>query len=88
MIYLITYDLNREGQDYQELYDSIESYREYIHPLDSTWFIHTDSSVNEVSGYLESLIDKNDYIFVCEVTENRFGWMKKSFWKWLKDYSD
>ena len=36
MVYSITYDLNKNGQNYDDLYKTIKSLGEYCHYLDST----------------------------------------------------
>jgi len=43
MVYLITYDLNAEGQDYNLLYEKIKSLGEWFHPLESVWFLQPPS---------------------------------------------
>jgi hypothetical protein len=87
MIYLITYDLNTEGKDYNALYDKIKSLGECFHPLESVWFLQPFhySDVNTVTEQLRTTMDSNDNIFVVEITDkSRQGWLPKTAWDWLK----
>ena len=86
-IFLITYDLKIPGQDYTKLYEGIKDLGEYIHPLESTWFVRVEDNhvAADINNRLHALMDKNDSLFVVDITDqNRQGWMPKSFWTWLK----
>jgi len=85
MIYSISYDLNRPGQNYQDLYDTIKSAPSWAHAMDSLWFIKTNETVEDWSNRLLSIIDKNDELFLVDITgQSRQGWMNKKIWKWLE----
>ena len=88
MVYLITYDLNTEGQDYSALYDKIKSLGEWFHPLESVWFLQplsTYTAVNTITEQLRTTMDNNDHIFVVEITKQlRQGWLPKTAWEWLR----
>lgn len=84
-VFLISYDLNRPGQKYDELFEAIKSYGTWSHRLDSTWLIETSKSLNTVSEHLLRHIDNNDNILIIEVKDNYAGWMPKVFWTWLKN---
>lgn len=85
MIYLITYDLKTPGKDYNVLYDKIKSLGDNFHPLESTWFVKSNSSAESISTYLRTVMDTNDYVFVVEITKKqRQGWMSKTAWDWLR----
>ncbi len=83
MVYLITYDLNKAGQDYNSLYEAIKSLGSWAHYLDSTWFVDTSSSASEIRDKLTAIMDKNDYLFVSRITKDYAGWLKKDAWTWL-----
>ena len=86
-LFLVTYDLNRPGQNYSELYEQLRSLGESQHPLESTWFIKTADIVtaNDVYSKLRELIDEKDTLFVVEITgSDRQGWLAKSFWQWIR----
>jgi hypothetical protein len=87
MIYLITYDLNTEGKDYNALYDKIKSLGQWFHPLESVWFLQSSYSVSQISEQLRTTMDNNDYIFVVEITRQlRQGWLPKTAWEWLRTH--
>jgi hypothetical protein len=63
--YLVSYDLNRPGQDYANLFDAIKSVCSlWWHHLDSTWVIKSDKSASEIRDALTPHIDKNDELLV------------------------
>jgi hypothetical protein len=86
MIYAISYDLKQPGRNYDDLYDAIKSANGWAHAMDSLWFISTSESVNAWSDKLLAVMDKNDYLFVVDITgQPRQGWMRQDIWDWLKE---
>ena len=84
MVYLITYDLNRPGQDYQKLYKAIEHLSNgYSHCLDSTWLINTDLDADKITRKLAPYIDKNDRMLVVKITQDYQGWLDKQHCDWI-----
>lgn len=82
-VFLITYDLNNPGQDYNKLFQAIKTHGKWSHRLDSTWIIETSSSLKTVADDLVNHIDKNDKLIVIEVKDNYSGWMVQAFWDWM-----
>lgn len=87
MVYLITYDLHKPGQDYEGLYDAIKSASTgaWSHRLDSTWIIKSTLSVDAVSAKIKEKVDKDDHFIVIEVKNNKQGWLPKDAWTYLND---
>ena len=50
--YLIGYDLNKQGQDYETLIEHIKKLGTWWHCLDSTWIIKTDKSASDIRDAL------------------------------------
>lgn len=84
MVYLVTYDLNRPGQNYQSLYDAIESYGSWAKPVESVWLVDTHKSAEQIYNGLRQHIDENDSILVVETGRDRAGWLPKEVWDWLR----
>jgi len=80
--YIVTYDLNKIGQDYDGLIKAIKNYQ-FAYPLKSAWFIKTNQSATEVSKNLRQYIDENDRLFIGEINYNRDGWLDKQYWNFL-----
>lgn len=86
-LFLVTYDLNKPGQNYSELYEQLKNLGESQHPLESTWFVKIQGEVtaDDVYRKLRDFIDEKDTVFVVDITErDRQGWLAKSFWNWIK----
>lgn len=64
MVYNISYDLNKPGQVYDELYETIEGLGDCIHPLDSTWLVSTSLSAEDIRDRLITVVDKTDALLV------------------------
>lgn len=65
---IISYDLCAPGRNYDELYKAIKAYGTWAHITESTWFVKTGSSCVEVANNLLTHLDKNDRLFVGELT--------------------
>lgn len=87
MVYLITYDLNSSGQNYQLLFKTIESLGETIHPLQNLWFLNTASNASQIVETLRNeALDQNDHVFVTRVHSSDWQcWMPNSAVKWLQE---
>jgi len=83
MVLLITYDLNRPGQNYTSLHEEIKKAGTWWHHLESTWIIETDLTPKQWYERLVSHIDRNDNLIVFEITSNYYGWAPKEAWDWL-----
>lgn len=50
-----------------------------------TWIHYSNSTPEQLYARLSPLVKESGSIFICELNvKNRQGWMKKSFWDWLK----
>jgi len=85
MVYLITYDLNKTGQDYNSLYEAIKKLGSWWHGLDSNWLIQTNLSSSQISGILNQTIDTNDRLLIIRVMKDYQGWLTQEAWNWLNN---
>lgn len=84
--YLIGYDLNNPGQDYEELIEAIKLYSPWWHHLDSTWIIKTDDDAKTIRDHLKAYIDKNDELLVARLSgEAAWTGFNKKGSDWLKN---
>jgi hypothetical protein len=65
--YIISYDLHRPGQNYQDLYDAIKNFGNWWHCLDSTWIVKHPGPSSTISGKLTPHIDANDKLIVIQL---------------------
>lgn len=70
--FLIAYDLNKgeTSAEYQRLIKEIKSYGTWAKPLESTFFVSTESTAKDVRNYLKQFIDSNDELLILDVTED------------------
>lgn len=86
MLYLVSYDLKSADKNYDGLHNAIKGLgRKWWHYLDSTWFVVTDSSINQCSEILRREIDGNDLLLILDVTNytEANGWLPSKAWEWL-----
>lgn len=85
MLYLVTYDLNKEGKDYSGMTKALESYGKYNHCQKSIWLIATTETADQIFAKLQPHIDKDDRIIVVRWGDAHQGWMPESIWNWIRD---
>ena len=73
--YFITYDLNKAGQDYENVIQAIKS------ASDGANY----QSAQEVSDKITKYLDRNDSLLVIEVINNTQGWLPKDAWKYINE---
>ena len=83
-LHLITYDLNRPGQNYSSLFEAIRSIGANWHPMDSVWFVRTTWTAANVRDHLLPHIDQNDTLFVSRVTEAAWHGLRTDGATWIQ----
>lgn len=81
--YSISYDLNKQGKNYEGLYEAIKNF-DYYHVMDSVWFIKTNFTALEIYNKLKPQIDADNFLFVSEINSNYYGFLQKNVWNWLE----
>lgn len=69
---LVSYDLNKEGQDYKKLFDFFKSQSSSFHYMKSVWMLETQLSVVDFTSELKKHLDNNDKYVVVDITETPF----------------
>jgi hypothetical protein len=88
MTYFIAYDLNDPGQDYSELYQEIKSLADdWIHPLESIWFIDSLYSAKHIRDQLKDILDESDKMLVMRASGTWATNFKNADTEWLKEYT-
>ena len=67
-VYLVTYDLHKQGQNYACLAEKLNAYPVHWHAQGSVWFIETAASAVEVRNGLQSCLDTNDKLIVARLS--------------------
>lgn len=69
--YMIGYDLNKSGKNYEGLIAQIKSIANgYWHHLDSTWLINSNLSASEITSSLINSVGSDDEILVIAVADD------------------
>lgn len=87
MLYQISYELKKADKDYSELYLAIKKLgNKYAHPMETVWFVDSNSNLSEVSKSLMPYIDPiSDKLLVTQILVNGLGGRASTdFWKWIK----
>ena len=84
---MVGYDLNKAGQNYDDLIKRLKQYDKWWHSLDSTWLIRTEDSHITVRDTLKQLVDTNDELLVVDVTGDAAAWtgFSDKAGKWIKE---
>lgn len=84
--YIIGYDLNKPGQDYTSLFESIKKIGTWWHCLDSTWIVISTLTSSQIRDRLVKHIDANDKLLVAKLAgEAAWHGLDEQCSKWLKD---
>jgi hypothetical protein len=68
-VYMIGYDLVKPDHDYAPLYKALNEFSTSLHCLDSTWFIVSDQTAQEIlNGLLVHVHPKHDRLIVTPLT--------------------
>ncbi len=85
MILIVTYDL-RTPKDYHDFFEAIKAQGEqgkWWHYMSSTWLLSTSKTPQAVFDAIHPHLDKQDFVFVCEMASNYQGWLPKPAWDWI-----
>lgn len=85
-VYCVSYDLNKAGQNYNDLYAELKKSPGWCHPLDSTWLVATNEKAQQLSERLRRHLDDNDSLLVIGVTKDFAGWLPKNIWEWCSKH--
>ncbi len=86
MVYMITYDLNSEGQDYENVIKAIKdaSTGVWCSFWKSSYLIKSNlKTANAVFDKIKPYLDGNDSVLVIEVANNKQGWLSKKQWEYI-----
>lgn len=87
-VFLVSYDLNKQGQNYTNLINAIKTYDAYIKCLHSQWLISTNDNISFVHEYLKSKIDNNDLLLITPIVQPFYATLRSDVISWLKNELD
>jgi hypothetical protein len=64
---LVTYDLDKPGQNYDGVHAKIKSLGRWYHPQLSVFYVHTALTAKEAHAAIWSVMDANDRLIVADV---------------------
>ena len=82
-VYCVSYDLNKAGQNYNNLYDELKKSSNWCHPTDSTWLIVTHESAEQLRNRIRNHMDDNDTLLIIKVIRPYSGWLTQEVWDWM-----
>ena len=87
MVYMITYDLKKPGQNYEKVIKAIKSASTGVWCTywESSYLIKSQLSVQQICDMITPHLDPNDCLFVVECKFNYQGWLSKDQWKYINE---
>lgn len=67
-VYIVTYDLHKQGQNYECIIQKLNAYGTHWHMQQSVWIIETTQSAAQVRDNLITCLDANDKLFVAKLS--------------------
>jgi CRISPR/Cas system-associated endoribonuclease Cas2 len=86
-MFVVSYDLNKSGQDYEAIHKRIKSWPTHWHMQGSVWLIVTTDSVTTIRDHIQKVMDNNDKLFVAKLSsEAAWKGYSSNISEWLKNY--
>lgn len=83
-VFVVSYDLNNPGQNYDDLYKAIRSIGSWWHYLDSTWLVSTNLTAKNIYDRLSPHLDSNDRILIIEAGKNWHARINDQAYQWIR----
>ena len=85
-VLLVTYDLKDEvdSERARLFFEMLKTKGQWMHYIDSTWFIATIDSPVEMRTAIEPFKDIVQRFLVMEASQHYSGWMPREAWEWLR----
>lgn len=80
--YIVTYDLMKQGQNYDCIIEKLKAYKGW-HMQQSVWIVVSEQTHTEIRDSLVSCLDANDKLFVGRLNAAAWKSMGKEADKWL-----
>lgn len=85
-VLLVTYDLNKPGQDYEKVHQAIKDLGSWWHYLESTWLVVTTVTPGQAWDRIAPAFDKSDHCLILDVTGDDYsGWLPEKAWEWIRE---
>lgn len=87
-VYLIGYDLNKSGKNYDGLIAKIKEVSVlWWHHLDSTWLITSNNGAVAIRDALRPFVDGDDELLVAAISKGNAAWLgfNTAGSNWLKE---
>lgn len=68
--YIVSYDLNKQGQNYDCIVKKLRAYGTHWHMQKSVWIIVSDHDASAIYANLQPCLDGNDRLFVARITDD------------------
>ncbi len=83
---MISYDLNNPGKKYDKVFEIIKEFGAYIKLQKSFWLVKTNLNPNQMCEKLNTVLDNNDSLFICELQKNYQGRTTEENWKFINEH--
>lgn len=80
---LITYDLNKPGQNHTKVLEKIKSYGSWARLSESSYAVETNDTPSTIYAAFNQLLDQNDTFLVITLTSPWTGKASKEVIDWL-----
>ena len=81
--YIVSYDLRKQGQNYECIIKKLEAYKSHWHMQQSVWIVVTDQTHVQVRDHLKSCLDQNDNLFVGKLSAAAWHGFSEKAGAWL-----
>lgn len=83
--YIVSYDLIKQGQNYECIIKKLEAYSNHWHMQQSVWIVVSDQTATQIRDSLKKCLDSNDKLFVGKLSAAAWEGYSDKAGKWLID---
>lgn len=85
--YMITYDLNSPGQNYDQIIKIIKENisLSWCSFWKSSYLIKSNLSTKQIQEKIQPYLDSSDRMIIIEVNNNYQGWSTEDDWKFIRE---
>jgi len=81
--YIVTYDLHKQGQNYDCIIGKLKAYPTHWHMQQSVWVVVTNQTAVQIRDNLKTCLDSNDKLFVGKLSAGAWYGYSANVNEWL-----
>lgn len=82
--YMVTYDLVKQGQNYEGIIKKLRSYQYHWPVQQSVWIVSSTQTESQIRDFLATSLDENDKLVVVQIVSAAWKGYDQRVESWMK----